>query len=99
MHQLREQIYLYIYTYIAYNNNITKIAMPSLISWDIYMYYMHIKKTFTSGCHFPYIGPPLVAQGYFCKPGYLAFWGYSICEDSLPCCMVTLFINYLLKYD
>ena len=43
MHQLREQIYLYIYTYIAYNNNITKIAMPSLISWDIYMY-MHIKK-------------------------------------------------------
>ena len=43
MHQLREQIYLYIYTYIAYNN-ITKVAMPSLISRDIYMYYMHIKK-------------------------------------------------------
>ena len=42
MHQLREQIYLYIYTYIAYNN-ITKVAMPSLISRDIYMY-MHIKK-------------------------------------------------------
>jgi hypothetical protein len=37
-----KRTHIYIYTYIAYNN-ITKVAMPSLISRDIYMY-MHIKK-------------------------------------------------------
>ena len=35
--------------------------------------------------------------GFFC--GILVFWGYSICEDSLPCCMGTLFCNYLWKND
>ena len=43
--------------------------------------------------------PTKYIWGIFCKPGYFGFLGYSICQDSLPCCMATLFCNYLLKND
>ena len=40
------------------HDEITKIATPLLISTDIYIICKCILKTITSGCHFPYIGPP-----------------------------------------
>ena len=54
-------IYMYIHIYILFNNHITRVAMPSLISRDIYYMYMHIPSLQVAISHaisHTYIGPP-----------------------------------------